>query len=632
MSRRGPRLGGLWWRGVALGTACALAAWIASVTPFGRAVEDWFQDANFAYRGARSTAANVVIVAIDDDSLERLPKPLAAASPELAEVVTFLADRGAAAIGIDVFVPESLDHYDEDPGLGGAALGVAAFRAGNVVLPAVLGDRDRLVRPLATWRAAGAPLALVQSVEDEDRFVRRYQPAALADDPDGDGARVFSSLAMGMLNAAGRVENDGSGPRVDGRSLPPLDRQGALRINFVDRPETVRRVPFHRVLAAARGDDRPLADQHGRPVEWREALVVVGATAASLGDRHATPYANGAWWLPGLPPPRLMDGPEVQANALATLADGAFVTTPWWLATLPWCLIAGAGLGAAFARLSLSQGAILALAHHFGWKLASLGLFWLAGDRVEVLAMLATGALCYAATFALRWRRLRRMFGAVKSEAIARALEADPGHLRLKGEEREVTILFSDIRSFTSFAEAHTAPEVVALLNAYFGVVVPILEVHGATVDKYIGDGIMAIFNAPEPQPDHALHATRSAVAMVERVHALAATWASLGFPGMRIGVGLHTGPAVIGTIGSPRRLDYTAIGDTVNAAARIESENKPMGTEILISAATYAALPEAERLRLGCSDRADPASVKGKAQELLLHRVAVGPEAGGPG
>src|SRR5439155_14673373 len=157
--------------------------------------------------------------------------------------------------------------------------------------------------------------------------------------------------------------------------------------------------------------------------------------------------------------PGLMAGPELQANVVATLADGAYITTPWWLSSLPWLLLIGAALGAAFSRLNLTSGAFLALAHHLGWKWLALGALTFGPRRVEIVAMLLTGATCYAATFALRWRLLRRMFGAVKSEAIARALEDDPGHLRLKGEERELTVLFADIRGFTTFSETHTPRE-----------------------------------------------------------------------------------------------------------------------------------------------------------------------------
>jgi adenylate cyclase len=284
----------------------------------------------------------------------------------------------------------------------------------------------------------------------------------------------------------------------------------------------------------------------------------------------------------------------------------------------------GAVLGWAFARLTLTQGLLLAVAHHFAWKGLALAAFSLFAWRLHLTAMLLLGAVTYAAAFALRWRTLRRMFGLVKSEAIALALETDPHRLDAAGEEREVTVLFADIRSFTDFSERHTPREVVALLNAYFDAVVPLIEAEGGVIDKYMGDGIMALFGAPATLPDHALRAVRAAVVMVRRVHELKETWTRLGNPTLRIGVGVHTGKVVVGAIGSHGRLDYTAIGDTVNAASRIESENKPQGTEILISAETRRLLVVGEVERLGFAAEPRRVHVKGKAEELLLYPMTV--------
>ncbi len=595
------------WKGAAVGAACGLAALLLATQPFVAGLEEWLQDANLSARGVRPTRTKIVIVGIDDRTLRALPKPLAAAGPELARVVDYLHDRGAKVIALDVFVPDTLDAYDGEKDLGGAALGRAVARAGNVVMPMALGD-DRLVRPLASWRTAEG-YGLIEVDEDDDHFVRRLAPAVtIVGEP-------YPRLALAVLEALGRAgERDGS-LTVDGR-IVPLDAEGRMRINFLGPPGTVPRVSFADVLEVAERGGPP-------PADIRDAIVLVGATARSLGDWHATPYANGTLRLPWSRPPGLMTGSELQASAIATLADGAYITTPRPPLTSLLVVGLGALLGAVYARLGLSWGAGLMLAHHVGWKLAALVALWYGHRRIEMAAMLLTGALAYAAAFAWRWHWLRRLFGAVKSEAIARALEDDPGGLRLKGEERQVSVLFADIRDFTSFSEAHAPAEVVALLNAYFGEVVPILEAHGATVDKYIGDGIMALWNAPGDQPDHALRAARAAVAMAARVAERADLWAARGYPGMRIGVGVQTGPAVVGTIGSPRRLDYTAIGDTVNAAARIESETKRAGVAVLIGAATYADLPAGERAALGLADRPIEATVKGKLEPLRVYPAA---------
>jgi adenylate cyclase len=214
------------------------------------------------------------------------------------------------------------------------------------------------------------------------------------------------------------------------------------------------------------------------------------------------------------------------------------------------------------------------------------------------------------------------MMGMVKSEAVARALEAGGAKLDLRGEHREITVLFCDIRNFTSFSEQHSAHEVVQLLNAFFAVAVPVIETEGGTVNQYIGDAVMVIFGAPRPQPDHARRAVRAAVEVVRRVHGMADRWKELGADEFRIGVGIHTGKAVVGTVGSPRRLDYTAIGDTVNTAARLESANKELQSEVLISQATFEALPEDEKRRITAIGEPKMLSVKGKQETLVVYSV----------
>jgi adenylate cyclase len=294
----------------------------------------------------------------------------------------------------------------------------------------------------------------------------------------------------------------------------------------------------------------------------------------------------------------------------------------------------GVVLGWAFNVLSLEWGLLLAVLHHLAWRVVTLLSFSWFHWRVEMVAMYRLGFLAYAVTFALRWRQLRRMMGLVKSEAVTLALESDPRRLDPGGEKVQVTVLFADIRNFTEFSERHPAPEVVALLNDYFTAIVPLVEAEGGTVDKFIGDGLMVLFNAWGPCPDHALRAVRAARAVVRRVHELKATWARHDKEGvwakqggLRIGVGIHTGLAVVGAIGSPRRLDFTAIGDTVNTAARIEEENKSLGTEVLISAATYEALPQ-ERASLGCATIPRETYVSGRKELLHLYQVEVKPKA----
>jgi adenylate cyclase len=211
-----------------------------------------------------------------------------------------------------------------------------------------------------------------------------------------------------------------------------------------------------------------------------------------------------------------------------------------------------------------------------------------------------------------------------KSRPIARALEELPGYGNRAQVEREVTVLFADIRGFTTFSDGRPPREVAALLMAYFDVVVPIIEKHGGALNQYMGDGMMVLFGAIERHEDHAVRAVRAAVEMVREVNANRREWREHGLPKLRIGVGINTGPTVVGSIGSKHRMDFTAIGETTNWAARMEALNKEMLTEILISEKTWEEIPPDEAEKLGCQRLGREVSVRGKKAALRVHAVVV--------
>ncbi len=476
--------------------------------------------------------------------------------------------------------------------------------------------------PLIQWRLLQlergelTDMAFVNLTEDGDQFVRRQELMAKDRQKDGSEEMVvqFALACYAVSRKAEITRNEATGePMVGGESIP-LDGDGYLRINYVGPPGSFPQISFQDVLAAARAG-KPLPLLNG-------AIVMIGETARSSQDYHSTPYANQhARWLPGKTSGR-MAGTEIHANVLATIQDRAYIRTPWWLSPLPTLLLLGAVLGHAFARLSLGRGLVLAVAHHFGWKALALGAFVWLNWSVPVAAMLLMGAILYGVTFTLRWLVVRNMFGRFKTQAIVRALEADPARMTPGGDERVLTVLFADVRDFTTYSETHPAQQVVKLLNTYFNLVVPAIEAHGGTLNQYMGDGVMVLFGAPDHYPDHAERAVRAAREMVRLVKEHAKTWAELNLPDMRIGVGINTGKAVVGVVGSRNRLDYTAIGDTTNTAARIEAQNKAFETQILISATTRAALGEEKAKQLGCAPQGREAHLKGKRDALILYEV----------
>ncbi|RMG85775.1 MAG: adenylate/guanylate cyclase domain-containing protein, partial [Candidatus Dadabacteria bacterium] len=259
-----------------------------------------------------------------------------------------------------------------------------------------------------------------------------------------------------------------------------------------------------------------------------------------------------------------------------------------------------------------------------GWVGLAAGAFRagvllpVAGPVSGVLLGLISGLGHRAATEDRQRRRLRRMFAqyvspAVLEEVVERfAEEAAPG----TGRKEELTILFSDIRGFTTLAERIDPQHVVEMLNTYLGAMSEVIFEHEGTIDKFIGDAIMCFWGAPLRCEDHANRGVRCALGMLERLHAVNRELADRGLPGVRIGIGLHTGTAVLGNIGSARRLDYTAIGDAVNLASRLEGLTKTYGCPVLLTESTHA------RLRGGAVCAVvDRVRVKGKTEPILLYR-----------
>ncbi len=301
-----------------------------------------------------------------------------------------------------------------------------------------------------------------------------------------------------------------------------------------------------------------------------------------------------------------MAGVEIHAQSLAQLLDGErYPAAATWIEVL--ILLAAAAIGCAlpFTALSLPLKTVLGAVCVIGYTV--LGFMWFAQGGVQLPLLGPAAAFFLAASFGSAYARhedrtekrfVREAFQRYVSPAVIEHVLSDPRKLVLGGEKREMSFLFSDLASFTSLTEEQTPETIVSLLQEYFEGMLKIALDHGGTVDRLIGDSIAVFFNAPAEQPDHAQRAVRCALAVDRFCEAFRAERRERGLPLGVTRIGVHTGTAIVGNVGSAVRFHYTAHGDAVNTAARLESVNKHLGTRVCISSDAARHCPE-ERLRM---------------------------------
>lgn len=506
-------------------------------------------DARFDVRGRQAAPKDVVVVGVDATTLRQeainppLPRRLH------ARVVDRLRRAGAKVIAYDfVFSDPSPSPADDEALFGalrrtpGVVLAVTQVDRGQTAR--TIGDNARSIAAPTNFDARSSRGSVIRRVTYAEEGVRHFAVAA-------------AERALGRTVDRSRMGGDGAW------------------INFPGPAGTMPTRSFSDVLA-------------GKTAGLRGKVVVVGATDPIFQDVHATSAGAN------------VPGPEIQAAAIQTILDGfPLRDAPGWTTALV-LLLAGAATPLAAVRLTglrwLPVPPVLAAAGAIGAQLSFDGgriVPVMAPAAALLTAALGTLGVAYATDLRQR-RRMRAAFARFVPESIVDAVVAQAGDdLRLGGERRVGTVLFSDLRGFTRMSE-HLEPEqVIALLNHYLTQMSDAILDHGGTVVSYMGDGIMAVFGAPLPQDDHADRALAAAREMLgPRLDAFRAWAVGEGIGAeVAMGVGLCTGPVMSGNVGSPRRLEYTAVGDTTNTASRLEAMTKDAGVPILVSDATREAL-----------------------------------------
>lgn len=616
------------WRrihSICAGMLVALACSFLSQASFFHAVELKTLDTRFRLRGNSPVKSPLTVVFIGDDSIKAFGRwPWS--WDHHALLIDTLKRAGARQVLFDIFFTESPGSQDETFLAGVTEL------AGNVYYCSHFnelneGGRERMLigdslnEPVASLAGSAAGIGHCNARLDLDGSMRRIPLTVLHE------GTIYPSaplrVALDHLGASlDDLKTEGRGSIVtDPPGAPPitipLDEQGQAVINFIGGQDSFPSFSFRQVLEAERYPDRAAIDLE----VFRDRIVLVGATFAGNTDLRPSPFAA--------------DNPMVLtlATVIDNILEGSFLRTPPWHVGLLMILFLGGLAGALMysfkALVSLAVSAALGLAYIAGAQAVFSGLRWNLQIVAPLMTFLSTYILVTSFRYFLEERRartIRNMFSNYATEKLVNEMVANPTLARLGGERRKITVLFADIRGFTGFSEKHPAEEVVSQLNEYLGTMTDIIFRWEGTVDKFIGDAIVAFWGAPLRQENHAELALRCALHMINEVESLQEKWSAAGRAPWSIGIGINTGDVIVGNVGAEgKKMDYTVIGDPVNLGARVESLTRTLNSNILLTEFTL------EQLRGLLSTGSfghlmvrgmGKVSVKGKEEEVNVFQV----------
>jgi adenylate cyclase len=604
------------------------------------------------------------IIDIDEESLKKVgqwPWPRTV----LADLVRKLSDNGAAAIGFDMVFPEpdrmspanALRFWPQSDALAGLraeveklpsndqvlaeAIGQGAVVLGFIATPeggsipqpkagfAHGGDDPRLFSP--SYAGAAASLPALQNkaagtgslnwLPEHDQIIRRVPMVVQVGDTlypsfAADMLRLAQGASTYVVKSSGASSETSFGEKTGivkiriGDYEVPTEADGQMLIRFTKQAKE-RYLPAWRVLNGEIGKE----DIDGR-------LVIIGTSAAGLLDLRATPLEAS---VPGV---------ELHAQAIEQILQGSFLQRPDFAtsAELLYILVLGLVIALLIYRLGALGSAVLG-----GIAVAAvIGVSWYAFEAFgwlvdPIYPAIALAAIYLAGTVFVFLRterernRVRHAFGHYMAPALVERLADDPSRLKLGGETRDMTLLFSDVRGFTSISEGLDAEELTHFLNSLFTPLSKIILEEQGTIDKFMGDAVMAFWNAPLDDTEHASHACRAALRIMEQMPGLNEHWRGeaeakgRSFHPVKIGIGLNTGVCCVGNLGSETRFDYSVIGDNVNVASRLEGQSKTYDVATIVGEATTERAPDFAFLEL------DLLKVKGKTEATRIFALLGG-------
>jgi adenylate cyclase len=610
---------------------------------FFQSLERKAYDAVLRVRGERVHTKNVVIVKIDEYTMKELDYPLP--RDKYGTMLAILAQSGAVAIGVDDLFPtvrqDSISQYQNAQFLFFHNYAPNVYHA---IGPFVPSDNDRgELRPIdreavKVLRQHSIPTNGAQfnfpraTYIDERPFDSLANLAAgvghifiIPDSIDGIIRSVpffveyagdyYPTFGAALAFAASQVDlqkitvlkNEEGGLTVHAGQLEiTLDSHGYLQVDYAGPNDLFKQISFQEVLDAFVKKDVATLGM------FKDAIVIIGPTARSIGDHNATPLSD------------ISPNCFVHANVYDQIMMGKYISSAPANNQLIMVIIMALLVCILAILLKLRWSVPIGILLIGGYLFFAYSTFINTGVVYSLVQPLFTLFFCYAsamsynaATEGRQKAQIKGMFEKYVDKAVVKQILDNPSLVKLGGEERELTTLFADIEGFTRMAEQMGPQNTVGMLNSYLTEMSNlIIENHG-TIDKYIGDAIMSFWGAPLSDQDHAYNACAAAINMQRKLLALHTKWIHYGRPVVNQRIGINTGRAVVGNMGAETRLNYTAIGDSVNLASRLEGVNKEYGTRLLMSDNTFHKVKN----RVLCREM-DLVVVMGKTEPVRIYEL----------
>lgn len=567
---------------------------------------------------------DIIIVDIDEGSLKKLGRFYEWPRSYHAKAINFISSGKPKAIGLDIIFSERDKDIFQD-----IALSKATEEAGNVIhslasspkedkvvdtkkerlfknfafpvkkqVKTTFSEKNFTSLPILSLIKASKGLGYVDIFPDYDGIIRSVHLVSTYKE------RIYPCFALEIVRIALGVEKEEvkvfSGRYIKLKNIKiPIDKKGRMLINYVGPTYSFRYVPYHWVL------------NKKVPQEiFKDKIILFGTSAAGLMDLRSIPLSN------------IFPGVEIHANVIQNIKDNCFLTKVSKKVAFCIILLLGILVGFLSSFLGLVGSAVTVFFVLISYVVTTIYYFevlsiWL--PSVQPLLIIIFSCLAvwiYRYKFEEKEKRkIKNIFEKYVARQVVNKLLDDPKMLKLGGERKKITIMFSDIRGFTSLSENLPSEEIVSILNSYLTSMSRIILKNEGTLDKFMGDGIMAFFGAPIYTLDHAQKAVLTAIEMQSELTKLNKEWEKEGKPSLYMGIGINTGEAIVGNIGSEERMEYTAVGDNINLCSRLQLLAE--AGQIIVSKSTYQ-----QAINIIEAEELEPVKVKGRKKPIEIYKI----------